>query len=145
MDVAAARPELHPEDMKGTARLMRDRSWLRLHRQGWSAGELTARSGCSLRYVQRRLAAAERAERKAAKAREVARRSALPPELEVYLSGIVPLFPMGGTPFKSSKDQECPHRGPIRAGSAFCCMVCHATGYEAEIAARLNRRAAAAA
>jgi hypothetical protein len=33
---------------------------------------------------------------------------------------LVPLFPIG--PFTPTS--HCPHHGPLRKGSEFCCMVC---------------------
>lgn len=39
---------------------------------------------------------------------------------------LVPLFPIGAfTP-----GSACPHHGPIRAGSVFCCMVCSQSGVD---------------
>lgn len=37
---------------------------------------------------------------------------------------LIPLFPITSFTPKS----KCPHRGPIRPGSAFCCMVCSKSG-----------------
>ncbi len=42
------------------------------------------------------------------------------------LPRLVPLFPIG--PF--TPNSVCGHRHPIRAGSIFCCMVCHASGVD---------------
>jgi hypothetical protein len=39
---------------------------------------------------------------------------------------LIPLFPIGSfTPTTT-----CGHHGPIRAGSIFCCMVCHTSGMD---------------
>lgn len=46
-----------------------------------------------------------------------------------------PLF--GVKPF--TPVQECPHHGPIRQGSVFCCMHCHQSGYDAHHALRLPK------
>jgi hypothetical protein len=39
---------------------------------------------------------------------------------------LVPLFPIGAF----SPQSACPHHGPIRAGSVFCCMVCSRSGVD---------------
>ena len=39
---------------------------------------------------------------------------------------LVPLFPIGALTPQSA----CPHHGPIRAGSVFCCMVCSRSGVD---------------
>jgi len=39
---------------------------------------------------------------------------------------LVPFFPIGAFTPRSA----CPHRGPIRAGSVFCCMVCSRSGVD---------------
>jgi hypothetical protein len=39
---------------------------------------------------------------------------------------LVPLFPIGEFTPKS----ECPHHGPLRAGSVLCCMVCSRSGVD---------------
>jgi hypothetical protein len=47
---------------------------------------------------------------------------------------LVPLFPVGNyTP-----SSRCAHRGPIEHGSAFCCMVCHASGQDDHPALQAN-------
>ena len=39
---------------------------------------------------------------------------------------LVPLFPIGAFTPRST----CPHHGPIRSGSVFCCMVCSQSGLD---------------
>ncbi len=43
-----------------------------------------------------------------------------------YPPRLVPLFPIG--PF--TPQSTCPHHGPIRPGSVFCCMVCSQSGMD---------------
>ena len=43
-----------------------------------------------------------------------------------YLPRLVPLFPIGPLTPRST----CPHHGPIRPGSVFCCMVCSQSGMD---------------
>jgi hypothetical protein len=43
-----------------------------------------------------------------------------------YPPRLVPLFPIG--PF--TPQSTCPHHGPIRPGSVFCCMVCSRSGMD---------------
>lgn len=37
-----------------------------------------------------------------------------------------PLFPIG----QLTPQSECPHKGKIRRGSVFCCVVCHESGFD---------------
>lgn len=50
------------------------------------------------------------------------------PENEEFgrLPRLVPLFPLGAFTPQST----CPHHGPIRRGSVFCCMVCSQSGMD---------------
>jgi hypothetical protein len=49
---------------------------------------------------------------------------------------LLPLFPIGAfTPHS-----QCPHHGPIRAGSVFCCMVCNRSGMDAHPALQRDPR-----
>jgi hypothetical protein len=49
---------------------------------------------------------------------------------------LIPLFPIG--PF--TPRSTCPHHGPIRRGSAFCCMVCFRSGMDDHPALQRNPR-----
>jgi hypothetical protein len=49
---------------------------------------------------------------------------------------LVPLFPIG--PFTPAA--VCPHHGPIRSGSVFCCMVCSKSGMDGHPALQRNPR-----
>lgn len=45
---------------------------------------------------------------------------------ELWSGVLEPLFPVGSfTP-----NSQCPHHGPIRPGSSFCCMVCFRSGMD---------------
>ena len=58
--------------------------------------------------------------------------------LETETITLEPLFPL--TPLTPSS--TCPHHGPIRTGSRFCCMICHRSGQDHRIPAPPSRRRA---
>lgn len=45
---------------------------------------------------------------------------------------LIPLFPVG----EFTPQSRCPHTGPLRRGSVFCCMVCHQSGLDNHPAVR---------
>ena len=52
------------------------------------------------------------------------------------LPRLVPLFPIGSfTP-----GSVCPHHGPIRPGSVFCCMICSRSGMDGHPALKRDPR-----
>jgi hypothetical protein len=117
----------------------RELIWLDDVRRGYSIQEIARREGLGCRRIQHGVARAreqgkpsrvrnlsssnklhERNGKTAASAERVVRDdSNRPPRL-------VPLFPIGGFTPRST----CPHHGPIRAGSVFCCMVCSQSGVD---------------
>lgn len=111
-------PTLEAERMKGSALLERDEDWLRLHWQGWTIAELAGLSGCTVAFVRKRMRRLLKPKKKPA-----ASADAIPLGLSVVIGGVVPMFPMGGTPF--TPKSKCPHRGPIKDGSVLYCVVCH--------------------
>jgi hypothetical protein len=110
----------------------REYVWLDDIRQGTSTRSIAAREGLSCRRIQ--LGAAR------ARAREASSRigclrgrdelrmrdSASTPREPRHEPRLVPLFPIG--PF--TPQSVCPHRGAIRPGSVFCCMVCSRSGMD---------------
>jgi len=115
---------------RGWAREARDAEWLRLHRQGWTTSEIAKTSGSSRRLVERGLARARASEaslaEESASERELQDRDDAAETPVPWWLELVPLFPIGAfTPVS-----KCRHRGPIRAGSLDCCMVCSASGVD---------------
>jgi hypothetical protein len=115
---------------RGPAREALDLEWLRKHERGKTAAEIAEAEGVSKRTVQLALARARAAEE------GVDRAKAGDPELPIrdetatprppWWLELVPLFPIGAfTP-----TSKCPHHGPIRPGSLFCCMVCSNSGVD---------------
>src|SRR5271157_316086 len=117
----------------------RELVWLDEIRRGYSIKEIARREGLGCRQIQHGVSRArergnlsriresrfsnelhERNGRITASAGRVGRDDPnRPPRL-------VPLFPIGAfTP-----GSACPHHGPIRAGSVFCCMVCSQSGVD---------------
>jgi hypothetical protein len=99
----------------------REHVWLWDQQHGVSAHEIAARAGIPVRRVWRGLARARAQERKAVEDVSLGNGSAA-----VRRPRLVPLFPIG--PF--TPQSTCPHHGPIRVGSVFCCMVCHRSGMD---------------
>lgn len=97
------------------ARACRDDDWLKLSRAGLSAASIAWKYKVCPRTVQLGLR----------RARDEAERimNAPPPPQPSWLE-LVPLFPITSLVPAS----KCPHHGPIRPGSLFCCMVCHQSG-----------------
>lgn len=105
--------------------------WLAEVRMGYSVHTIALRDNLSRQRIRfgvtrarlREAAKTSRLERIAA---EEARRreSGMPPETAPAAPRLVPLFPIG--PLVPTS--KCGHNGPIRAGSSFCCMICHASG-----------------
>lgn len=117
----------------------RELVWLDQIRQGYSIREIARRERLSCRRIQHGVSRA-RERGSSSRTRESHFRDDLlepnckdptnrgiatpadpnrPPRL-------VPLFPIGAfTP-----GSACPHHGPIRAGSVFCCMVCSQSGVD---------------
>jgi hypothetical protein len=50
------------------------------------------------------------------------------------LPRLVPLFPVGSYTPQST----CGHRGPIEPGSLFCCMICHSSGHDGDLALQIE-------
>lgn len=116
----------------------RELIWLDDIRRGYSIKQIARREGLSCRRIQHGVSRArqggnvprmrdsssgdqldERHGKMAASTGRVNRDPPRPPRL-------IPLFPIGAFTPRS----ECPHHGPIRAGSAFCCMVCSHSGVD---------------
>ena len=110
----------------------REYAWLDDIRRGTSIRSIAARAGLSCRRIQHGAARA--------RAREASSRTGClhgrdglrmrdsrgPSRKAVHEPRLVPLFPIG--PF--TPQSVCPHRGPIRPGSVFCCMVCSRSGMD---------------
>lgn len=101
--------------------------WLRLIEDGQTTAQIARRYQVSVRTVQQRIVAAHEARRERGRVQRW--RPMRGPIL-------VPLFPIGSFTPRS----ECPHRGPIREGSVFCCMVCSKSGMDGHPALRRDPR-----
>lgn len=107
--------------------------WLTEVRLGTSVRTIAKREGLSRQRIQHgvtraRLRELGRANRLARRARDLHAGDA--DDFDVLdaasIPTLVPLFPVG--PLTPSS--ECCHHGPIRPGSNFCCMICHASGID---------------
>ena len=117
----------------------RELVWLDKIRRGYSIKEIARRERLSCRRIQHGVSQArERAnlsrtgeprasdnlQERRVKIRARAGRAI--PDDRNRPPRLVPLFPIGAfTP-----GSACPHHGPIRSGSAFCCMVCSQSGVD---------------
>jgi hypothetical protein len=125
--------------VNGVALEVRDQEWLRLHQDGRSTSAIAEEAGVSVQHVRRALARAR--EQDASRIQDDPRPTDLPmrdngtpegspPEPAAVRTPwwleLVPLFPIGSL----TPASECPHRGPIRPGSLFCCMVCSESGVD---------------
>lgn len=115
---------------RGKAREALDLEWRRKHQRGKTVAEIATAEGVSKRTVQLALARARAAEQAvdasgSDDAESPIRDENAAPRTPWWLE-LVPLFPIGAfTP-----TSKCPHHGPIRAGSLFCCMVCSNSGVD---------------
>ncbi len=120
----------------GEIRALRDEEWLRLHEAGKPTAELAEDAGVSVQLLRRALSRARK--ERDSRMQEACELSILAigtdsglepasaaPRKAWWLE-LVPLFPVG--PFTPLS--ECPHQGPIRTGSLFCCMVCSTSGMD---------------
>jgi hypothetical protein len=103
---------------KGSALAQVAKEWIWLWdvRNGVSTGEIALREGLSPRRVRQGIARAQ-ADEKSLKGDTADTNSVRPPLM-------VPLFPIG--PF--TPQSACAHRGPIKRGAPFVCMVCFTSG-----------------
>ena len=99
--------------------------WLYLRRQGVSARDIAAEAGSKLRTVQLGI--------QEARLREGGSPTQNPSPRVPHLEPLYPITPLVPA-------SPCPHHGPIRAGSVFCCMVCHQSGQDAHPALRRDPR-----
>lgn len=107
--------------------------WLAETRDGTDVRLIARREKMSVRRVQmgvtrarlREMAKIRRRSSSSSGAISYQNESGTKPDAKT-LPHLIPLFPIG--PFTPSS--SCGHRHPIRAGSAFCCMVCHASGID---------------
>jgi hypothetical protein len=117
----------------------REALWLRDIRRGYTVAEVARRERLSRRSITMGLGRARERE-KLSRKRNCDLRD-IPNKQEGRSSGktrdpewsdarrpprLVPLFPIG--PF--TPQSQCPHHGPIRTGSVFCCMVCSRSGMD---------------
>ena len=118
----------------------RDSLWLAEIRKGADVAAIAEREKLSRQLVQRGLTRArlrELADSLNRDANEAAPTVDQPrPKSERGLPRLVPLFPIG--PFTPST--RCGHHHPIRAGSVFCCMVCHTSGMDDHPGLKRNPR-----
>jgi len=93
-------------------------TWLFSLRHGMTAVEIARRGHLNVARVRRGIA----------RARQYESTRPEPPDVITSLRKcrLVPLFPIG--PF--TPQSVCAHKGPIRPGSLFVCMVCHQSGYD---------------
>ncbi len=118
---------------------LRELIWLDDICRGSSIKEIAIREGLSCRRIQRGVSRAREKEgglssRESDSNSEVRRqdRHITANEFKLVRENshralrLVPLFPIGAFTPRSS----CPHHGPIRSGSVFCCMVCSQSGLD---------------
>jgi hypothetical protein len=110
----------------------REYIWLYDYEHGVSRAEIAAREGLSVSRVQFGLCRARAVKRAAEAQGDAALGLALAGSDLVRQPRLVPLFPIG--PY--TPESACPHRGPIRRGLVFCCMVCHRSGMDGHPALR---------
>ncbi|AMV41061.1 hypothetical protein [Planctomyces sp. SH-PL62] len=91
--------------------------WRTLRANGMSDAEIADEAGVNVRYVRTRIGFADAPEPQGGRRGPAVD---LTPKL-------TPLFPVGPL----TPTSECPHKGPIPAGSPFVCMVCHQSGFDA--------------
>lgn len=133
----------------------RDALWLYELTQGATVVQIARRSHLSCRQVQLGVARARKREqarlqvsrKQECRTRDIfqVRNQTLPPGAhkgEVAWEDphrsprLIPLFPIG--PF--TPGSACPHHGPIRSGSVFCCMVCSQSGMDGHPALKRDPR-----
>lgn len=102
---------------RSTVRDSQEDHWLELLRRGRTIRQIAAAAGLKIRRIHQGLARARERERELMRAEPQVRKIPQEPQL-------VPLFPV--SPFVPGS--ICPHHGPIRKGSVFCCMVCSQSG-----------------
>lgn len=141
------RPPQATEDRVG--REVRESLWLQDVRLGYGVSEIAAREGLSPRRVQLGIARAREIEqglqgwasrmRDALRGRDRAEDAAdggRGSRDRERLPVLLPLFPVQPlTPLSA-----CPHHGPLREGSTFCCMVCSRSGMDAHPALKRDPR-----
>jgi len=129
--VGGGKARVEKAKSRGKAREALDHEWMRKHRQGKSAAQIAEAEGVSKRTVQLALARVKAAEKAAeektlADADESASQDGSTSAPRPWWLELVPLFPIAAfTP-----TSKCPHHGPIREGSLFCCMVCSTSGID---------------
>ena len=126
----------------------REAFWLQQVREGKATKEIAGREGLSRRRVQQGISRATLRERESrlgkSRAQDVTHRMLQELSREAspktgkgaavrsplddprYPPRLVPLFPIGPLTPQST----CPHHGPMRPGSVFCCMVCSQSGMD---------------
>ena len=131
--------EVTPTEPK-LVKATRDTRWLAEIRKGSDVAAIAEREKLSRQLVQRGLTRARL--RELADSLNRGENEAVPtvdkprPKSERGLPRLVPLFPIG--PFTPST--PCGHHHPIRAGSVFCCMVCHTSGMDDHPGLKRNPR-----
>jgi hypothetical protein len=113
-----------PERAMSLAVAARDYVWLYDFRHGVGIREIAAREGLGVRSVQQGINRARALDAKFTKDDLV--EDLKPAHLGALNFRLTPLFPI--VPF--TPESTCPHRDPIKRGSSFCCMVCHASGMD---------------
>jgi hypothetical protein len=117
----------------------RELVWLDQIRRGYSIREIARREGLGCRRIQHGVSRARergnlsriresrpRDDLQEPNCKHPTNRGIVSPADPKRPPRLVPLFPIGAfTP-----GSTCPHHGPIRAGSVFCCMVCSQSGVD---------------
>jgi len=132
---------LHPRTKSEIALSIHARElvWLDEIRRGYSIKEIARREGLGCRRIQHGVSRArERGNLSRTHESRISNNLHEPNGNVTAIAGrmvrydpnrpprLVPLFPIGAfTP-----GSACPHHGPIRAGSVFCCMVCSKSGVD---------------
>ncbi len=136
-----------PKSFRST--LARELSWLDDVRRGYTIEEIARREGLGRRRIQLGVSRA-REQGSVSRCREhdsghgerepfgqdSEKSGSMREDYSVHAPRLVPLFPVGAFTPQST----CPHHGPIRAGSSFCCMVCSRSGVDDHPALKRDSR-----
>lgn len=114
-----------------------DARYFELRAMGKTIEMIALLRGVSTRTVRKGIKAAKDRMKLAAEKAEAEAAAKAPPKKPIprdpaWVREMIPLFPIEAL----STESTCSHRGPIRAGSMFVCMICHQSGMDRHPALR---------